>query len=110
MPTSQQSKSLAGIRPVDELIDEAPGDAWQRLPCGDGAKGPRLYDWAAAKPGLRPVGVETAEPARVADSRPAIEECFQATKNECGLDEYEVRRCPDRYRHITLARDCCMIG
>ncbi len=57
-----------------------------------------------------PYGVETAEPARVADSRPAIEECSQATKNECGLDEYEVRRCPDRYRHITLARDCCMIG
>ncbi|MFF3488998.1 hypothetical protein ACFYXC_37995 [Streptomyces sp. NPDC002701] len=24
-------------------------DAWQRLSCGDGAKGPRIYDWAGAK-------------------------------------------------------------
>ncbi|MGW2089597.1 hypothetical protein ACWCQ6_32080, partial [Streptomyces sp. NPDC001880] len=32
----------------------------------------------------------------------AIEECFQAAKNECGLDEYEVRRYIGWYRHITL--------
>ncbi|MFI2437556.1 IS701 family transposase, partial [Streptomyces sp. NPDC018693] len=28
---------------------------------------------------------------------------FQAAKNECGLDQYEVRRYPGWYRHITLA-------
>ncbi len=33
----------------------------------------------------------------------AIEECFQAAKNECGLDQYEVRRYVGWYRHITLA-------
>ncbi|AGS68932.1 IS4 family transposase [Streptomyces collinus Tu 365] len=49
VPKSQQIKSLAGIWRIDQLIDEAPGDAWQRLSCGDGAKGPRVYDWAAAK-------------------------------------------------------------
>ncbi len=49
VPKSQQIKSLAGIWRIDELIDEAPADAWQRLSCGDGAKGPRVYDWAAAK-------------------------------------------------------------
>ncbi|MFB7454977.1 IS701 family transposase, partial [Streptomyces sp. NPDC056194] len=32
-----------------------------------------------------------------------IEECFQSAKNECGLDEYEVRRYVGWYRHITLA-------
>ncbi|MGW7824907.1 IS701 family transposase, partial [Streptomyces puniciscabiei] len=31
------------------------------------------------------------------------EECFQAAKNECGLDEYEVRRYVGWYRHITLS-------
>ncbi|MEU9255715.1 IS701 family transposase, partial [Streptomyces sp. NPDC048270] len=41
--------------------------------------------------------------ARVAGMRWAIEECFQAAKNECGLDEYEVRRYVGGYRHITLA-------
>lgn len=40
---------MAGIWRIDQLIDEAPGDAWPRLSCGDGAKGPRVYDWAAAK-------------------------------------------------------------
>ncbi len=49
VPKSQQIKSLAGIWRIDQLIDEAPGDAWQQLSCGDGAKGPRIYDWAAAK-------------------------------------------------------------
>ncbi len=49
VPRSQQIMSLAGIWRIDELIDEAPGDAWQRLSCGDGAKGPRIYDWAGAK-------------------------------------------------------------
>nr|WP_107093118.1 IS701 family transposase [Streptomyces sp. MMG1121] len=49
VPKSQQIKSLAGIWRIDQLIEEAPNDAWQRLSCGDGAKGPRVYDWAAAK-------------------------------------------------------------
>ncbi|RRR84063.1 hypothetical protein EHS43_12855 [Streptomyces sp. RP5T] len=29
VPKSQQIKSLAGIWRIDQLIDEAPGDAWQ---------------------------------------------------------------------------------
>jgi SRSO17 transposase len=28
------------------LLDAMPPEAWQRLSCGDGSKGPRLYDWA----------------------------------------------------------------
>nr|WP_107483866.1 IS701 family transposase [Streptomyces sp. SA15] len=136
VPKSQQIKSLAGIWRIDQLIEEAPADAWQQLSCGDGAKGPRIYDWAAAKlpanlvfdpdppthhrwvmarrslsdPGelayylaYAPVDVEIAELVRIAGSRWAIEECFQAAKNECGLDEYEVRRYIGWYRHITLA-------
>ncbi|MGW7672799.1 hypothetical protein ACWGJX_37750 [Streptomyces sp. NPDC054775] len=31
-----------------QLIGELPDDAWTRLSCGDGAHGPREYDWAAA--------------------------------------------------------------
>jgi hypothetical protein len=101
-----------------------------------GAKGPRVYDWAAAKlpanlifdpdppthhrwvmarhslsdpnelayyPAYAPVGVELAELVRIAGYRWAIEECFQAAKNECDLDQYEVRRYIGSYRHITLA-------
>ncbi|WP_405930869.1 hypothetical protein [Streptomyces sp. NBC_00827] len=50
-----------------------------------------------------PEGAVVEELAGVAGSRWAIEACFQAAKNECGLDQYEVRRYPGRYRHITLA-------
>jgi SRSO17 transposase len=50
-----------------------------------------------------PVGIELAELVRIAGSRWAIEECFQAAKNECGMDEYEVRRYIGWYRHITLS-------
>jgi hypothetical protein len=30
---------------LQELQQTVPADAWQRLSAGDGAKGPRLYDW-----------------------------------------------------------------
>jgi SRSO17 transposase len=40
---------------------------------------------------------------RIAGSRWAIEECFQSAKQECGLDDYQVRRYPGWHRHMTLA-------
>ncbi len=30
------------------LTAHAPGQAWKRRSCGNGSKGPRVYDWAAA--------------------------------------------------------------
>jgi SRSO17 transposase len=39
----------------------------------------------------------------VAGGRWRIEECFQAAKNEAGLDSYQVRDYTAWYRHITLA-------
>jgi SRSO17 transposase len=105
--------------------------AWQRLSCGDGAHGPRLYDWAAID--IRPlrepgaghwllIRKSISDPAdlayyicfaaentaleeliRVAGSRWAIEECFQSAKNETGLDQYQVRGYSAWHRHITLS-------
>ncbi|MFI6661475.1 IS701 family transposase [Streptomyces sp. NPDC050523] len=135
-PKSQQIKSLAGIWRIDQLIADAPSDAWQVLSCGDGAKGPRTYDWAIARLPVNivfdpdpathhrwvmarrslarpdelayylayaPDGTTIEELVRIAGTRWAIEACFQAAKGECGLDQYEVRRYPGWYRHITLA-------
>jgi hypothetical protein len=34
---------------VRTLLAEVPARAWHRLSCGDGAKGPRLYDWALVR-------------------------------------------------------------
>jgi SRSO17 transposase len=115
---------------VDQLIDALPDRAWRRRSCGDGAHGPRVYDWARAP--IRPLRApgrghwvlarrrlsdgEIAYyvcygPARttlneliaVAGARWAIEECFQAAKNEAGLDHYQARHYDAWYRHITLA-------
>lgn len=38
--------TAAGRRRADSLTGKLPGGAWQRLSCGDGAKGERRYDWA----------------------------------------------------------------
>lgn len=136
VPKSQQVKYQIGSWRIDHLLTGAPDEAWERLSCGKGAKGPRVYDWAAAKlpeaegpdSGMptrhrwvlarrslsrpdevayylaySPCETAVAELVRVAGSRWAIEECFQAAKNECGLDQYEVRRYVGWYRHITLA-------
>ena len=122
-----------GDRPVraDELAANLPSDAWQRLSCGQGAKGPRLYDWAL---GLLPrVGqartrfhallvrrrlsdgelayfvvyapIDTALQmlVNVAGRRWTVEEGFELGKDEVGLDHYEVRHWIGWYRHITLA-------
>jgi hypothetical protein len=39
-------KGKAGRKRADELAALPPTAGWQTLSCGNGAKGPRLYDWA----------------------------------------------------------------
>lgn len=114
-----------------QVIAGLPERAWERLSCGDGAHGPRVYDWARAEirpwrePGkghwllarqslTDPADIAyyicfaaehttLAELVRVAASRWAVEECFQAAKNETGLDHYQVCGYRPWYRHITLS-------
>jgi SRSO17 transposase len=115
-----------GPRRADELAASAPKRGWQRLSCGKGSKGHRLYDWLLIDPGAddhlllvrrsisKPselayylcrssVPVPLAELVRVAGSRWGVEETFQFAKNETGLDHYQVRRYDAWYRHITLS-------
>src|SRR4051812_44853889 len=52
------TKPKLGFVPVEDWLAKVPPDAWSRLSAGDGAKGPRLYDWAylpyrGAAPGWR---------------------------------------------------------
>ncbi|WP_455566353.1 IS701 family transposase [Nonomuraea wenchangensis] len=116
---------------ADSLLADIPDQAWKRIPAGQGAKGPRWYDWAAgtlhweAEPGFTrwvllrrsltdpndvafylcygPIDTSTDDLVRVAGTRWAIEECFASAKHETGLDHYQVRRYAAWYRHITLA-------
>jgi len=133
VPCNQKVPTQGGSARADALAGRAPLPAWKRRSCGDGVKGPRLYDWAlaslpdtgTAEHGYTrwllirrsisdptelayylcygPADTSDEELIRVAGARWAIEECFQTAKGQVGLDEYQVRRYDAWYRHITLA-------
>jgi SRSO17 transposase len=124
------SKQYLGQRSVTSWIKRLPRKAWQRLSAGDGAKGPRLYDWtyipySGAAPGFQcalllrrsiadptkltfylthaPKGTALDKLVRVAGLRWPIESLFEQAKGEVGLDQYEVRSWIGWHRHITLS-------
>jgi SRSO17 transposase len=98
------SAQRLGLKPVADWLEDVPARGWQRLSAGDGAKGPRLYDWAYLpyrslvaqgwKTGLlirrkigqpaelafyltlAPAAASLAELVRVAGMRWTIEACF----------------------------------
>ena len=116
---------------ADRLAAQVEQTGWIRCSAGDGAKGPRLYDWATveirplrepgqgywllarrsvAKPEelayyvcYGPASAALEELVQVAGRRWVIEECFEEAKGQVGLDQYEVRRWDGWHRHITLA-------
>jgi SRSO17 transposase len=115
---------------VDHLVAGVRSGAWRRMSCGEGAHGPRVYDWvsipirAQVPHGRRgwvlarrsittgelayyvcfgPRGTRLRTLVQTAGARWAVEETFQTAKNEVGLDQYQVRRYDAWYAHITLA-------
>jgi SRSO17 transposase len=112
------------------IAENLPAEAWARLAAGEGAKGLRLYDWArvalprSADKGferwllirrackapdalayylvLAPEGAAFAELAGAASLRWTIEECFERTKDDLGLDHCEARSWHGWHRHVTL--------
>jgi SRSO17 transposase len=121
-----------GFEPTspEELAGElAPGD-WACHAAGEGAKGPRLYDWARIRrPWTSGEGFEhwllvrrkrshpaektyylvfapprsaLAEFAAVAGLRWAVEECFERAKSDLGLDHCEARSWHGWHRHMSL--------
>ncbi|SDP23319.1 hypothetical protein SAMN04487981_118146 [Streptomyces sp. cf386] len=85
---------------ADTVAARLPATAWQRHSAGNGAKGPRYYDWAWIH-----TGTDSHHHllVRVAGARRSIEECFQAAKGQVGLTHYEVSHWTSWHRHITLA-------
>jgi SRSO17 transposase len=116
--------TVGGTVRADALATD-PGLVWRRMSCGDGAKGPRFYDFveiittsAAHHLVVRrnidtgelgyfwahtPTAASLADLVRVIGMRWMVEECFQAAKGQVGLDHYQVRSWSGWYRHITLA-------
>ena len=116
---------------ADALIAALPAQAWRTLSAGKGAKGDRRYDWARVRVhGINfpdsvywllarrslsdptdlayylchaPARTTLAELVTVAGTRWAIEETFQTSKGQTGLDHYQVRQYTGWYRHMTLS-------
>ncbi len=130
VPCSETFATAAGKIRADALTALVPASGWQTMSCGDGSKGPRFYDWAListvsgshhllARRSLTPdskgelemaffichapAGTTLAELVAVAGARWAAGSCFQAAKNETGLDHYQARRYVAWYRHVTLS-------
>jgi SRSO17 transposase len=113
-----------------ELAASLPANAWACHAAGEGAKGPRLYDWARRRllwsqdarwehwllvrrsrndPDalayyvvFAPAATTLAELAAVAGLRWTIETCFETAKDELGLDHCEARSWHGWHRHVTL--------
>jgi SRSO17 transposase len=122
----------AGRVRADALAATLPRRAWQPLSAGEGAKGPRLYDWAWISVGPDAHDV-TADPrwllirrnqrtrelaycrcyapgpatlarlVNVAGRRWSTEENFQTAKTLTGLDQHQVRRWRSWHRWTLLA-------
>lgn len=130
-PTTFPPYQPPGQVMVADVADGLEPDAWQRLSCGEGAQGERLYDWAYVplRPGLQrgwlhalvvrrnlddpderayylvftPTGTPLTEIVRAIGARWTIEDVFKLAKRQVGLDQYEVRSWTGWHRHTTLA-------
>jgi SRSO17 transposase len=122
-------RGLEATSPEDLAGELKPQD-WACHAAGEGAKGPRLYDWARIRrPWTSGEGFEhwllirrkrsksaekaydlvfappatgLAELAAVAGLRWAIEECFERAKDDLGLDHCEARSWHAWHRHMSL--------
>jgi SRSO17 transposase len=129
---SHQVSTATGRVRADVLAATIPKRAWQPLSPGDGAKGPRVYDWAwieiaadtaTAVPGYRwlmarrnqrtgelafyrcwnPAPVTLARLVTVAGRRWSTEENFQTAKTLTGLDQHQVRHWRSWHRWTLLS-------
>lgn len=133
LAVSAQQRLWVSLRQkrVDAIADDVPEEQWFRLSIAEGSKGPRVYDWAAGRMGAptehglgrwvlirrsidekqerayylcqAPPEATGQDLAIAAGQRWAIESCFEAAKQEAGLDEYEVRSWHGWHRHVTLS-------
>ena len=112
------------------LAEDLDADAWSPLSAGEGAKGPRLYEWARLPIGSGknngfarwllfrrsmsdpkalayyfvhgPKDTSLAEIAGASGLRWTIEECFLRAKDDLGLDHCEARSWHGWHRHMSL--------
>lgn len=131
VPNSQTLAPSTDHRTIEEHAASIPKRDWRRMAAESDDKKERSYGWAyhslaqgaaggwtkgllvrrvvgdPTPPAYRlthaPTSTDPRRLVEVAESRRAAEECFVQAKEECGLDEYEVRTLHAWQRHITLS-------
>jgi len=116
---------------VSSILKNLDEYGWFEASCGDGSKGARIYDWQAIEVGFEPTegwkryllvrrsktdpnklrayacfapdGTPIEKLVQIAGTRWTVERCFEESKSEVGLDQYEVRSYCGWYKHITFA-------
>ena len=116
---------------VGSILKNLPEEGWFEESCGSGSKGERLYDWLIIdiNPGMikgfkrsmlvrrsksapdelrayicfAPIDTPGKKLVETAGTRWTVETCFKESKNETGLDQYEVRSYDGWNKHVTLA-------
>jgi hypothetical protein len=69
--------------PARQLVARLPARAWRRRSAGDGAKGPRVYDWARVgltRPGWPGRGFWLLARRRLTDGELAFYACFGSAR------------------------------
>lgn len=115
---------------LEEIAEDLPPEEWSRLAAGEGSKGLRIYEWAqidlthhtektwkrwavvrrscqdpnqkAYYLAFTRAVTELPELAGAAGLRWTIEECFQSSKDQLGLDHCEARSWHGWHRHMSL--------
>lgn len=93
---------------AEEIAQDLDPGAWKRLSAGQGTKGARLHDWAnlAFFTTWCPAGTGIQALVAVEGRRWAIEDSFEITKNELGLDHNETRSWHGWHRDVSLVMLC----
>ena len=124
-----RTKPQLAQRMLERAVEAGVPFRWGQCSAGNGAKGPRVYDWTRVvirplrEPGqgywllarrrlaqpeelacyvcFGPADTTLEGLVQVAGTRWTIEERFEEAKGPVGLDQYEVRKWEGWYRHIT---------
>jgi SRSO17 transposase len=116
---------------ISTIMKELSAEDWTTISAGEGSKGERYYDWkimdispecetgwsrcllirrSLTNPEEKraylcyfPTGTSMQKLVEIAGIRWTVEQSFEESKSEVGLDHYEVRSYQGWYKHITLS-------
>ncbi|MFC9758647.1 hypothetical protein ACFTWK_37835, partial [Streptomyces sp. NPDC056921] len=100
-----KSQFTVGCPRIEGLFAQASDEVWEKTSCGNGAKGPRVYQWAAVRlPAVAEFDYQGEVPHRMRwalarrsirkpDDAPGRRPCPRAEPSPTGADPTDSRHC-----------------